>query len=88
MAVIIISRQKRQHKIAARAQKARLKREHRAWHMEQANIMRQQADHMKASLDQAEGLTFEERENYEAQIINLRALALETENAQCMEDHH
>ncbi|QNL30322.1 hypothetical protein SEA_MAZUN_20 [Microbacterium phage Mazun] len=86
MAVIIISRQKRQHKIAARAQKARLRREHRAWHLAQAKAMREQADHMQQWLDKQD-FPADEHADYDAQIMNLRALALETENAQCMEDH-
>ncbi|QCG78305.1 hypothetical protein SEA_ALOEVERA_19 [Microbacterium phage AloeVera] len=87
MAVIIVSRQSRQHKIAKRAHEARKRREHRAWHMAQAAAMKEQADHMQQWLNQQTDMPSEEHAEYDTQIVNLRALALETENAKCMDDH-
>ncbi|QOC56111.1 hypothetical protein SEA_ZHENGYI_19 [Microbacterium phage Zhengyi] len=80
-----------QNKIARRRDAAKNKREHRAWHMAQATALREQADAMERALkdhEETHGSLFpEEREQLVSQIIDVRAAALEAENAHCLEDH-
>ncbi|QNN98066.1 hypothetical protein SEA_FEDE_18 [Microbacterium phage Fede] len=87
MAVIIVSKQNRQHKIAARAAEARNKRKHKAYHMQVADGMRAEATHIREYLDNHEELSFEDREQGEARILLLESEAIAQENATCLDAH-
>ena len=77
----------RQVKMLRRAAKAKERREHRAYHAEQAEKFNGLADSIQAVLDKHPGMPEDARLDGERQIVNYRAAALDASNLFGCEDH-
>jgi hypothetical protein len=86
---LIIKRSRQATRMMNNSLKAKNHREHLAWHRTQAEIFRKQAEAGEDYLaHHADDHTEEEIDRVKAEIERFKVLALETDNADCLETHH